>query len=265
MDTTYTEYLHQEHSIKAQIKDKLFTVNEIDFNNTITCERRDFRNRKAPDRPLYRIAEVVFGQSPEWFMFGGINSNSDKPFDDSSTITATAAVGKRIYAEGNHSLYLAFFYSREKVMPFKYNTPFPFFAYTWRSENLTISIGVPTMIIWKITPKLMFMGSYYPVQNIDMSLTFRPLPFISIASESQWKVEGYYLSDRAVKNHKLYHEYLLSRIKLQGYVARHAGVFISGGYRLSDKYFTAHESSDRAHTVTCPRSYLFEGGVQALF
>ena len=107
------------------------------------------------------------------------------------------------------------------------------------------------------------MAVYTPVRNVETSLTFRPLPFIALSAEGIWRVDGYFLEDRRDKKEKLFHEYGIARVKVQSYIGRNASLYVAGGYRMVDMFFTSKRSTRREHVRECPSSLCAEFGASA--
>lgn len=263
LDASLSRFGDNETGVRVMLRDKLFSSGDTNLNNMLSFDRREFNDRHAPDMPLYAVSTMLAVQNPDYYAIGRVWSNSDKPFADSSTIGGALVGAKRVYEDGKHSIYAAVFLTTERYFSYRYPFPIPFFSYQYKNETLTVSAGVPSMVMWRITPRVSIMAIYTPVRNIEASVTFRPLPFISLSAEGIWRVDGYYLEDRREKKERLFHEYGLARIKVQSYVGRNAALYVAGGYRAVDMFFTSKRSTHREHVRECPRSLFAEFGASA--
>jgi hypothetical protein len=259
-EASFNRFGNGESGYRAMLRDKVFTVGEMPFSNMIIFDRRKSTGRNAPDEPLYSISTAIAGQSADSMVFLRFGSNSDKPFEDSSTLSIAAVGARRFYSSGNHSFFAAVYITRERYFNCKYPFPIPFISYTYKSDDLTVSLGVPTRVMWRITPRFSFTAMYTPVRNVETSIAFRPVPFVTISAEGIWRVEGYYMSKRTHNDDKLYHESGTARLKVQGYTGAHTGFHIAEGYRFLDLYFTSDSSTHRKHSRHCSNSFFTEFG-----
>jgi hypothetical protein len=212
--------------------------------NTLRCE--SYRSNDTEKYPnLYRVGDIFTARTDDYFGVVMAGSSSDKLFHDKQSFELMGLAGMKVYGDDAHTLNAGLFYSKENLLPFKYNIPIPIITYQYKSQDLTAVIGLPTMIFWKLTQTVSFNFNYVPAVNIDSSITYRPLPFISLGPVFLWKINRFLPENMTPHTHHLYNESVQLLFKVQSYISKYAGVYIAGGYSFRDRYYHGTSSFDR--------------------
>ena len=230
-------------NMHATLDDRLFTIgDDLPVYNTVRAE--EFRTGTLPDVPvrLYTLSDTVMAKSDDSFFMGMISSPSDKPFHSIDEITMMGVAQKRIWQNGGHSLMAAVYISDTRY--WGWYIPMPFITYGYKDDGLTVLAGIPTMVYWKLTKKLMFTFTYFPVVNIESSLVYRPLPFVSIGPEIALKQDKYLVAGREKRDERLYHRYLTLSLGAQGYLSSWAGIHLSAGIIPHNVWYVSRYSWD---------------------
>jgi hypothetical protein len=220
------------------MNDSATIINSLRFESY-----RSTKNEKYPH--LYRVGEMLTVRTDDYFGVLLTGSSSDRLFHDKKSVDLMGAAGMKVYGDDTHTLNAGIFYSKENLLPFRYNIPIPIITYQYKSPGLTAVIGLPTMILWRATQTVSFTINYVPAVNIDSSVAYRPLPFISLGPVLLWKIIRFSPENMPQHSQHLYYESMQLLFKIQSYVSKYAALYIAGGYSFRERYYHGSSSFDR--------------------
>lgn len=245
-EISYTGFSPVFQSWQCSIDDKLpFSWNELISRNNFRAKRFVSKNPESVET-LYSFQDTIMGQNntSSYLVTGGING--DKKSLRIKNTELSLFGGITFFRSGNHRFVAGIFYSTENFLPLPFSIPIPIVSYEYRSPDLIILAGFPSMIMYHPIKQLTFTARYIPLHNIESSLIWRALPFISMGPVFSWKVEKYTIHSLPDDDH-LYHETVQCVFRLQGYLSKNTGVQAEGGYIFSDHYFSGDSSLHPRH------------------
>lgn len=257
-DFSSTGYDGGESHLRAALDNRLFTVGgDLPFYNTLKYDRLTTDMEGVPSR-LYSVSDTVMAMSDDTLLFGMISSPSDKPFNSMDEVLLMGAASKQVWQSGGHSLSAAVFMSNTKY--WGYCIPIPFMSYRYKDETLTASLGVPSMIFWKLAQRTTFRFTYFPMMNFESALQWSPLPFITIGPELAYMQTKYYIADRADKEQNLYKRYFSIAFGVQSYISSFSGIYLKAGYIPYNVYVTGTSSMEMHGARDAGEEFFVTGG-----
>ncbi len=248
------------YGAKAVLDDKLFTIGStLSVYNTLKGEVISPGHDTLPVH-LYSVSDSVMAQSQEYIAFVMVSSSSNRPFNSRDETGIMGVGGMQIWQSGSHGIMAAVYASDSKI--FKYNVPIPCLYYTYKDETLSVLAGIPSIVFWKIHPKLWYNFTFFPFLNIETSLKYKPLPFMSFGPVMEFKQEKFLIAGRDDKDSKIYRQYASIAMTFQSYITMFAGVYISAGYVPYNIYYQGNKINDRSETLIDDREVFLKAGLQ---
>ena len=180
---------------------KLFFINRIEYQET-EGDLNYFPSK------IYSFMSSIRVESPMIFAEIGSAERTDAPFKNSNDFKLFTYTYYNFFPSQTGGFFLGLIYfPLEKVFPdwmWFEKVPFPFFMYQYHDSDLVLNFGLPLMVRWKITEKLLYQVFYIPVYNIRTSLEYNLTKLIMTGLEFVWSQKSVNLSERILPNEKVY-------------------------------------------------------------
>ena len=173
-----------------------------------------------------------------------VGSASDRPFHSINEMTVGANLSLRV-PQGEHNAWL-FTLNYSTNSEVLYGIPIPGIAYFWApSEWFQATVGLPfANIIYRPLDDLTLELSYALLTNIHAKASYRFAPGWKIHAGFDWSNENYYLADRTDDKARLFYYDKRVTAGVQGHLAEHVTLDLSGGYSFDRFYFEGRRISD---------------------
>ena len=175
----------------------------------------------------------------------GFGSASDKPFASWDEIFLDVNLFTRI-PDGDRNAWLLFLnYSRTRE--FLPNVPLPGVGYWYEpNDQARLVVGIPFAFLnLRPVKEVSFSFSYFIVRSVRARVTYRPLGFLRLYGNFEWRNESYYRAERQDDKDRLfYYEKALSA-GVRVSVHRQVSLDLSGGYAFDRFYFEGRDYEDR--------------------
>lgn len=252
----------ESYSILSSNAFQFSGAGNMEIRNTFSFSYDDFESNYFPDE-IYESRNLTEIRNDNSLHMLDINYAYNKPEIHADNFSVLALSAYKLLNLPNHTIYTGIFYMNTmKSFGLDYAIPLPYISYAYRNDNIFLNLGIPFILFYNITDHIKLTVFTLPVYNTDLSIEYRPLPFIAFAAEYQIKTESYNTDTIEEEENSLYNRFQEVGFRYTMYVSFNAGFYIYGGYRYWSSVYESDSALNTSNMQKLEDSYRIEAAFQ---